>query len=186
MLSANVVKLSRQLHWRNLHEPPPEGDNAANYEKIQAIILKNLENIRQLRQENKRLNERLAEANAVSPHVSHQASHSTLSMWKKKKSWFLLVSCSPGRWAPHQRGLWEQRGRDRGLPQHVGQGERTQFLSFHNLLIFLSRGRLFLYFNNKSHPDWLLVFLSLTNLLARLPWRRWTRRCCPREKSSTP
>lgn len=86
MLSANVVKLSRQLHWRNLHEPPPEGDNAANYEKIQAIILKNLETIRQLRQENKTLNERLAEANAVSLHVFHQASHSTLSMWRKKKN----------------------------------------------------------------------------------------------------
>lgn len=105
---------------------------------------------------------------------------------EKKKSWFLLVSCSPGRWAPHQRGLWEQGGRDRGLPQHVGQGERMQFLSFHSLFIFLCRGRLFHYFNHKSHPDSLLVFLSLTNLLSRLPWRRWTRRCCPREKSSTP
>lgn len=37
-----------------------------------------------------------------------------------------------------------------------------------------------------NHTDSLLVFLSLTNLLARLPWRRWTRKCCPREKSSTP
>ncbi|XP_075893905.1 outer dynein arm-docking complex subunit 3-like [Nelusetta ayraudi] len=61
-----VVELQRKIQLL-------EGDNAANYEKIQAIILKNLETVRQLRQENKTLNERLAEANAGDERLIREA-----------------------------------------------------------------------------------------------------------------
>lgn len=45
---------------------PPEGDRAAHYEKSQSTVKKNSETIRQLRQDNKRLYKKLAEANTVS------------------------------------------------------------------------------------------------------------------------
>lgn len=50
---------------------PLDGDRAAYYESSQSTIKQNRETILQLRQENKRLYRRLAEANAVglvSPH----------------------------------------------------------------------------------------------------------------------
>lgn len=48
---------------------PLEGDRAAYFESSQATIKKNTESIRKLRQENKKLYKKLAEANAVSPNL---------------------------------------------------------------------------------------------------------------------
>lgn len=60
---------------------PPEGDRAAHYEKSQSTIKKNSDAIRQLRQDNKRLYKKLAEANTVS-----------LSKWVRVYSLFFLYS----------------------------------------------------------------------------------------------
>lgn len=136
----SVVKRSRQLHWRNLHEPPLEGHNASNYEKTQAHIQRNWETIRQLRQDNKKLNERLSEVNTVSPCLPPSITFNYVFV-KKKRRILSHYYCFPGRWAPHQRGLREQKSWDRGLPWHVGQGERVQ------LFICLSSWQLFPYFN---------------------------------------
>lgn len=46
---------------------PLEGERDAYYETSQATMKKNAESIRQLRQDNKRLYKKLAEASAVSP-----------------------------------------------------------------------------------------------------------------------
>lgn len=81
----SVVKRSRQLHWRNLHEPPLEGHNASNYEKTQAHIQRNWETIRQLRQDNKKLNERLSEVNTVSPCLPPSITFNYVFVKKKKK-----------------------------------------------------------------------------------------------------
>lgn len=69
---------------------PPEGDRAARYEKSQSTIKKNSETIRQLRQDNKRLYKKLAEANTVS-----------LSKWVRVDLLFIcilipLLFCIPG------------------------------------------------------------------------------------------
>lgn len=45
--------------------PPQEGDRAAHYEKSQCAIKRNSETIRQLRQNNKRLYQKLSETNTV-------------------------------------------------------------------------------------------------------------------------
>ncbi|XP_017272386.1 coiled-coil domain-containing protein 151 isoform X2 [Kryptolebias marmoratus] len=52
-----------------------EGDRAAFYESSQSTIKKNQESIRQLRQENKRLYKKLAEAKAGDEHVVGEAFH---------------------------------------------------------------------------------------------------------------
>lgn len=57
---------------------PLEGDRAAYFESSQATIKKNTESIRKLRQENKKLYKKLAEANAVSLNLIQATSPSLL------------------------------------------------------------------------------------------------------------
>lgn len=57
---------------------PLEGDRAAYYESSQATIKKNTESIRKLRQENKKLYKKLADANTVSRNVIRATFHSIL------------------------------------------------------------------------------------------------------------
>lgn len=57
---------------------PLEGDRAAYFESSQATIIKNTESIRKLRQENKKLYKKLAEANAVSLNLIQATSPSLL------------------------------------------------------------------------------------------------------------
>ncbi|XP_072239872.1 coiled-coil domain-containing protein 151 [Leuresthes tenuis] len=52
-----------------------EGDRTAHYESSQSTIKRNKESIRQLRQENKRLHSKLAEANAGDGHIIRAAFH---------------------------------------------------------------------------------------------------------------
>lgn len=92
---------------------PPEGDRATYYESSQSTIKRNTESIRRLRQENKKLYKKLAEANAVSPHKVEASVPPLLLLFflssrifsqsiipdflHKPKSCSLLVSSLPGR-----------------------------------------------------------------------------------------